>query len=217
MNEPICGSEDHLLIEQGTTRVMNTSRRAQIKLICSAATLALLYAPASGVTRTTMDEQTFWRIIVAAKNAAGGDVNARPKALEVQLGSLDLAALEAFQRTYEALLLKANRWDLWGAAYLMNGGCSDDGFKYFRDWLISEGRDIYEKALADPASLASFPVREYFELESFGYAASKVFARKGGGELDRDFAVEIAVPAGREWKEADLPAMFPQLAAKFGK
>jgi hypothetical protein len=162
-----------------------------------------------------MDDATFWKIIGAAKAAAGDNVNARPGALEVQLSSLDLAALEAFQRSYESLLIRANRWDLWGAAHLMNGGCSDDGFKYFRDWLISEGRDTYDKALADPASLVSFPVREYFELESFGYAASKAFARKGGGELDRDFNVEVAVTVGKQWEESELPVMFPALAAKF--
>jgi hypothetical protein len=30
--------------------------------------------------------------------------------------------------------------DQWGAAYLANGGCSDDGFDYFRGWLIGQGR-----------------------------------------------------------------------------
>ena len=34
------------------------------------------------------------------------------------------------------------RWDLWGAAYLANGGCSDDGFDYFRGWLIGQGRKV---------------------------------------------------------------------------
>jgi hypothetical protein len=162
-----------------------------------------------------MDENTFWQIIEAAKSVAGRDYDARPSALEVQLGSLDLGALGAFQRRYEGYLLQAHRWDLWGAAYLMNGGCSDDGFKYFRDWLISEGRGIYEGALANPESLADFPPREYFELESFGYAALKVFAHKGGGELERDFQVELAAPTGKEWKESELAAMFPKLASKY--
>ena len=128
---------------------------------------------------------------------------------------LDLASLSAFQRRYESYLIRANRWDLWGAAYLMNGGCSDDGFKYFRDWLISEGRDTYESALKDPDSLAEFPRRDYFELELFGYAAIKAFARKGGGELERDFQLEIAAPEGKEWNESELPAMFPRLARKY--
>jgi hypothetical protein len=36
---------------------------------------------------------------------------------------------------------------------LINGGMSDDGFTDFRYWLISRGRDVYERALADPDSL----------------------------------------------------------------
>ena len=162
-----------------------------------------------------MDEKTFWQIIDAAKTTAGQNYQARPSALEVQLRPLDLQSLASFQKRYEGYLLHANRWSLWGAAYLMNGGCSDDGFKYFRDWLISEGRDVYESALVNPEYLTIFPRREYYELEQFGYAASEVFAQKGGGELERDFAVEISAPEGKEWKESELPVMFPKLAAKF--
>jgi hypothetical protein len=194
---------------------MNTTRRSHLRLLLASATLALLSNSVISSTKNIMDEQIFWELVDAAKAAAGPNHDSRPAQLELRLTPLDLVALGAFQRRYEAYLLRANRWDLWGAAYLMNGGCSDDGFKYFRDWLISEGRDVYEGALADPESLAAFPRREYFELESFGYAASKAFARKGGGELQRDFNVELAAPAGKEWKESDLSAMFPKLAAKY--
>jgi len=40
---------------------------------------------------------------------------------------------------FRRYLNKAYTWDLWGAAYLINGGCSDDGFEYFRRWLVSRG------------------------------------------------------------------------------
>jgi hypothetical protein len=43
---------------------------------------------------------------------------------------------------------------LWAAAFVINGGCSDDGFEYFRGWLITRGREVFERALADPDSLA---------------------------------------------------------------
>jgi Protein of unknown function (DUF4240) len=36
----------------------------------------------------------------------------------------------------------------------MNGSASDDGFDYFRGWLISQGRKIFEAALENPDSLA---------------------------------------------------------------
>lgn len=162
-----------------------------------------------------MDQQQFWTIVAAAKDAAGHDVDARPDALKRELSSLDASAIQAFQRRYDSLIGRANRWDLWGAAYLMNGGCSDDGFLYFRAWLISEGRAIFEEALSDPDSLAKVQRREYFDLESFGYVALEVFAAKGGGELDRDFSHELTMPSGKEWSEQELPALFPQLAAKY--
>ncbi|NVD97580.1 DUF4240 domain-containing protein [Massilia sp. BJB1822] len=162
-----------------------------------------------------MNEQQFWKIVGEVKDEAALDVNARPAALERRLMALQPQAIQRFQVRYEALLLEANRWDLWGAAYLMNGGCSDDGFKYFRDWLISEGEKSFKAALKNPDSLATFARRDFFDLESFGYAALKAYAAKGAGELDRDFKVEFAAPAGEEWVEADLPKLLPMLAAKY--
>jgi hypothetical protein len=196
-------------------RAASKTRRSNIKLLLAAAVVCLLPLP-TRATDKKMDEQAFWKIVEAVKASTGSDFDARPHALEIALTPLDLESLQAFQRTYESLLVRANRWDLWGAAYLMNGGCSDDGFKYFRDWLISEGQHTYEKALAEPDSLSAIPKRDYFDLELYGYAASKVYAQKGGGELERDFLqVELAAPEGREWQEPELPAMFPKLAAKY--
>jgi hypothetical protein len=48
----------------------------------------------------------------------------------------------------------------------MNGGCSDDGFEYFRAWLLAQGRDTFEKALEDPDTLAALEDPEG-ELEEF--------------------------------------------------
>jgi Protein of unknown function (DUF4240) len=62
----------------------------------------------------------------------------------------------------------------------MNGGSSDDGFRYFRDWLIPEGRATLEKALASPDPLAELPRVEIAELELFGYMALELFEEQGG-------------------------------------
>lgn len=163
-----------------------------------------------------MNEQIFWDIVGAARTQAGDDIEARVDALEAALDVLSMAEIQDFQHQYDAMIRRAYRWDLWGAAYLMNEGCSDDGFRYFSDWLISEGKDTYEAALANPDSLAEIADQEYFELESFGYVALKVFEAKGGGELERDFSTELSMPAGDEWEEDALPGMFPRLAARFG-
>lgn len=164
---------------------------------------------------TPMNEQKFWQLIETVKKEAGAKIESRPAVLQKHLFSLEPEEIQGFQQRYETLLLEANSWSLWGAAYLMNGGCSDDGFKYFRDWLISEGKETFKGAVANPDSLATVARREYFELESFGYAAFKAYAAKGAGELERDFKVEYAVTAGDEWDESDLPRLLPALAAKY--
>jgi hypothetical protein len=164
-----------------------------------------------------MDEKEFWKLIKVVKNQAGANVDARPAVLQRHLSNLRSEEIQRFQLRYEALLLEANSWRLWGAASIMNGGCSDDGFKYFRDWLISEGDSVFREALLDADSLASFARRDQFELELFGYAALRAFSAKGAGELERDFRVEYAVTKGREWDASELPELFPVLTAKYVK
>ena len=58
-------------------------------------------------------------------------------------------------------------WGLWGVAYLVNGGCSDDGFEYFRNWLVLQDRDVFEAAVRHPDSLADVvdPDEEDYECE----------------------------------------------------
>lgn len=51
--------------------------------------------------------------------------------------------------------------DLWGAAYIIMGGCSDDSFDYFRGWLIAQGEQVYKKVLVDPEYLAEY-IPDYY-------------------------------------------------------
>ena len=39
-------------------------------------------------------------------------------------------------------------------AYIIGGGCSDDGFWDFRSWLAVRGKRVYLVALRNPESLA---------------------------------------------------------------
>jgi len=83
------------------------------------------------------------------------------------------------------------RYDLWAAAYLIGGGCSDDGFIDFRAGLIAQGRDWYQKAAASPDSLAGHPAvagarhprcGSPLFYEEVNYAASYAFERVSGDE-----------------------------------
>ena len=166
-------------------------------------------------TATPLDDDRFWACIAAARDAAGDDVDDRVDGLEQVLLTCHPDDVAAFQHKYDELLARAYRWDLWGAAWLMNGGCSDDGFRDFRDWLISEGEAVYEAALADPDSLADVAQDEAFELESFGYVALEVYEQLTDAPLPRGSVTDPASPAGQAWDEDALPARFPRLARRF--
>ena len=159
---------------------------------------------------------SFWEIVGRAKEEAGDDWESRPDTLKSLLLKLTPEEICQFDLDYHKKLIEAYRWDLWGAAYLINGGCSDDGFDYFRDFLISEGRQVYEAALKNPDSLAELGDLEDAELESYRYVIYEAYEELTGKEMpfaDIDYPDD---PAGHSWEEDDLEKMFPKLAAKYG-
>jgi hypothetical protein len=104
-----------------------------------------------------MDREQFWALIEAAKAATGGDCRAQTAQLVAALGQGLVEAILDWDRIHSELRVESYRWDLWGAASLINGGCGDDGFDYFRGWLLGQGRAVWQAALADPDSLADHP------------------------------------------------------------
>jgi Protein of unknown function (DUF4240) len=100
-----------------------------------------------------MTDNQFWALIETAQQS-NGDQEAQLEHLRTALEALNADELLGFQRTFNRLHQFSYRADLWGAAFLMNGGASDDGFDYFRGWLISQGRKVFENALENPDSLA---------------------------------------------------------------
>lgn len=89
-----------------------------------------------------MDRQQFWRLIEAARHQAsdpddGEDVARRATS---RLATHPAEEIVAAQQVLWDLLADSYTAPLWAAAYVLNGGCSDDGFDYFRGWLIADAR-----------------------------------------------------------------------------
>lgn len=109
----------------------------------------------------------------------------------------------------------AYSWDLWGAAYVIHGGCGDDTFVDFRASLISRGRSVFVKATSSPEALADeeFDPDMWF-YEGFQYDVSEaVKAVLGHTPLRRRYR---SAPSGSKWTESMLPRLYPRLTAKFG-
>src|SRR5581483_9859825 len=100
-----------------------------------------------------MNEKRFWDIL-GASCPRGADSGEWFDRLVRELKKLPPEEILAFERLFDAKTAAAYTNDLWGAAYLINGGASDDGFYDFRCWLVGMGKQVYDAALADPDSLA---------------------------------------------------------------
>lgn len=86
-----------------------------------------------------MDTKRFWEIIDSARIQAG-DWEDMSSPLTDMLSSLDISDIIKWQKIFEQYQHLSNKSKLWAAAYVINGGCSDDGFEYFRGWLIAQGK-----------------------------------------------------------------------------
>lgn len=164
---------------------------------------------------TPMTEESFWLIVDEAAEGAPNDETFLERAGAI-LEGLTPGEILGFRDRLDALVKKAYRWDLWGAAVVINGGCSDDGFEYFRAWLVSLGREAFEAALADPESLvARVPMDPAWEaeIEEFLYLPVYVYEQKTNEELPLPEVVGAVVePAGERPSMESLETRFPALS-----
>jgi len=162
-----------------------------------------------------MNEDAFWKIIEKVHDASPDDMDSKGALLKQEVEHLAASDALDFGRHFEAARSRAYDYRLWGAAYVINGGCSDDAFDDFRTSLISRGRDAIESAHADPDSLAEAEIDpETWFYEGFQYhVADAVTKRAGKGWRS---ASSPAEPAGEQWSDDELPRLYPQLWRKFG-
>ncbi|QWA25807.1 DUF4240 domain-containing protein [Streptomyces osmaniensis] len=112
-----------------------------------------------------MNRQEFWDLVAAARDQVARDQVQAPypceaiaSAATALLASRPAEEIVAAERVLWDLMSESYSKPLWAAAYQINGGCSDDGFDYFRGWLIAQGREVFELAVAEPDALAELPV-----------------------------------------------------------
>ncbi len=142
-----------------------------------------------------------------------------PQDVHAELAGLTDADLAAFEHHHDAAFHGSYDWGLWAAAYVIDRGCSDDGFDYFRAYLISLGRGAYDAAVADPDSLADLQLADSATWEDWmSPTMAVIHARTGryafAGDLDPRFAMPRE-PSGVGWEENDLPTRLPRLATKY--
>jgi hypothetical protein len=164
-----------------------------------------------------LDQMQFWKLIEETKAGVGGDCKEHVDRLRAKLSGLSEEEIITFAETMENMLHEAYTWELWVAAYIINGGCSDDMFEYFRLWLIAQGEQIFKRAVIDPEALADFPgeLPDYALCEELGYVAEDAYEQKTGEEMpDYQMPSALARPRGRRCKEGEEDQLYPRLAIR---
>jgi Protein of unknown function (DUF4240) len=166
-----------------------------------------------GKPHSRMTTDGFWKIIETARaNTEKGEADLAT--IKRSLEDMKAEDVLGFDRELQRRRAESYRWDLWAVAYVVNGGCSDDGFNYFRGWLISKGRKYFETALADPARAADDAEPDANECEDLLSIPASVYREKTGRFPPKSDVPFPANPAGKAWEEEKLEELYPELWAR---
>ena len=157
-----------------------------------------------------------WSIIDQARQPGGPTTpSASPEALKKVLSDLPSEQIQEFMREFWRKLIELNKWDLWGAGYVISGGMGDDSFHYFRSWIIGKGRDCFEVALKDPSGLIPFLDTVEVDNELLEYVGLEVL--EGRGITDDPGEGKVGnpddEPSGEPFDEDEVDDQYPKLAS----
>lgn len=165
-----------------------------------------------------MDNDRFWDLLDNC--FLNYDADDGLALLETKLSDSRRSEVVRFQHFLNDIMVRACHWDLIGAACFFGCGQSDDGFQDFRAWLISQGRETFERVLTDPECLSEFPYQES-PVDEWRFEQLHLLPGEIGGEEDDDdwpYLCDPKNPSGdpTELTKEALAVRFPKLWAKFG-
>jgi hypothetical protein len=164
-----------------------------------------------------MSIDDFWNIVERVHAASPHNMENKCRRLADELRRLSADEVLSFGTHFSDCFIKAYHWDIWGAAFLIRGGCGDDSFMDFRSTLISLGRAPFEAAVRGADSLADFDIDPaWATYEGYQYVPSRIYREKTGSEgpaYRRSHSKEVSGVPFVEW---EMSRRFPRLAAKYG-
>ncbi len=163
-----------------------------------------------------MDRNAFWALIDQARTEADSVLDVAP-ALAGLILDLEPDETVSFAQHIKDLTAESYRWDPWAAAYIVNGGSADDGFEYFRGWLIAQRRERFQAALENPASIDDYAEPDENECEEILYVANEAYESRTGDKFPYESvdSPSPSEPAGQPWDEDDLERLYPELCERF--
>ena len=149
-------------------------------------------------TKELMDEDDFWKLIETSKMNSQGNYEKQQDELADELIKLDAIDILKFDNRFRTFRGNAYKWELWGAAYIMNGGCSDDCFSDFRGWLIGQGNEAYYNAMSNPETLVIIDHDMDDDWEGLSYVPMTCYEQKTRNQMPKGIQENIEI-TGEEW------------------
>ena len=123
-----------------------------------------------------LDEENYWAIIEKSIKETTSQED-QEIFLISEIEKLSPKEMLGFRLRTDKLLFDSYTSNLWCANYIISNGAADDGFDYFRCWLISRGKDAYYKTQESPDYLVNLAGNEphAYDFEGFWYVANNAF------------------------------------------
>jgi len=178
-----------------------------------------------GGTIVVMRTDDFWAVIDRATADRPGSPGEVAKRAIAELATRDPEEIVAWGRHLDKVMVASGKEDLWAAAYLINGGCSDEGFDNFRGWLIAHGREVLARSVREPDSLSEMPAVQQAAINGAVFEAGEVLTiaaeahqEATGTELPASEPVVTRPDAAMLWdfdNEEEMARRLPRLSAMF--
>ncbi|WP_210366009.1 DUF4240 domain-containing protein [Bacillus sp. REN3] len=183
------------------------------------------------IKESSMTEDLFWGLLETAKQK-GEDLEEQFEWLVSHLMRKPLKDIVLFDYFFNENYRKSYTSDLWAAAYIVMGGCSDDCFDYFRAWLMYLGKESYYACIEDPEKMIPYlkileEAEEAPQFEDLLMAASMAYEEKTGMDFDEYYDLYVKLTGDEQidqeiefdWDEDDeegLKRKYPLLWKHFG-
>jgi hypothetical protein len=187
--------------------------------------ISLLLAPRV----CAMDESVFWQLLQDSVKESE-DYNSDTASILVEkLVEMDKESILEFEQVLRSKLIEAENFTVMIPLQVFDSFIGEDAFLYYRCWLVSRGKEVYEKSFEDPDHLATVvdedTETEFSELLDVTTEAYSI--KTGIDDEDETFPRDVAVmkgldiddfsreTKGEEWSEDDIPKLAPKLWAMF--
>jgi len=165
-----------------------------------------------------MDENKFWSLIEKVKITSKDDIALRAHVLKNYLLDSDPVFIENFNQFFVNCVSKALSNKLKSAAFLIKGYSSDYDFIPYIDYLISEGKTIFEIALHQPDDLADIALANnesdvVIQYRGVVHETYEELTERDIPDFDFSFPTEGLI---NNFNKFELSKEFPKLIEKYG-